>query len=54
MEQRRGSPELGRDSREPDDANPGKCGSPRGNLAQPRGGEEGGARGGPGDTGEVM
>jgi len=40
----------GRDGREPDDGNPGKCGSPRGNLGQPRGGEDGGARGELGDA----
>jgi len=40
----------GRDGREPNDGNPGKCGSPRGNLGQPRGGEDGEARGGLGDA----
>ena len=40
----------GRDGREPDDGNLAKCGSPRGDLGQPRGGEDGGARGGHGDA----
>jgi len=40
----------GRDGREPDDGNLAKCGSPRGDLVQPRGGEDGGARGRLGDT----
>jgi len=36
----------GRDGREPDDFKLAKCGSPQGDLVQPRGGEDGGARGG--------
>ena len=40
----------GRDGREPDDDELAKCGSPRGDLAQPIGGEDGGARGRLGDA----
>ena len=50
MEKLRGSPEWGRNGREPDDNNLAKCGSPRGDLVQPRGGEDGGARGRLGDA----
>jgi len=45
MEQRWGSPKWGRDGREPDDDGLAKCRSPQGDLVQPRGGEDGGARG---------
>jgi len=40
----------GRDGREPDDGNLAKCGSPREDPVQPKGGEDGGARDGLGDA----